>query len=93
MQSRLEEIYASLFLINIKSFLPGGQMKRSLVFLLARNFRGGPRATFSHNGESDEKMPEMHLVSLQCFSRRVESPESKAHYCRLSSPALQKTFM
>lgn len=88
MQSRLEEIYASLFLINIKSFLPGGQMKRGLVFLLARNFRGGPRATFSHNRESNEKMPEMHLVSLQCFNERVESPESKARYCQFSSPAL-----
>lgn len=65
-------------------------MKRSLVFLLAHNFRGGPRATFSHNGESNEKMPEMHLVSLQCFNKRVESPESKARYCQFSSPTLQK---
>ena len=67
MKSRLEEIYSPLFLINIKSFLPEGKMKRSpdLVFLLARNNVAAPMQDSHTWGNQTKKMHEMQLLSLQ----------------------------
>lgn len=55
-KSQLEEIYSSLFLINIKSFLPEGWMKRrlNLVFLLACNKVAAPMQD-SHTQEIKQK--------------------------------------
>lgn len=64
MNSWLEEIHCSLFLINIKSCLPEGEMKRSLslVFFLARNKVAAPPCEILRREESNEKMHEMQLL-------------------------------
>lgn len=79
-KSQLEEIYSSLFLINIKSFLPEGEMKRSLdlVFLLACIKVSAPMQD-SHTQEIKKKrMHEMQQLSLKILSLSMfEKPKSK----------------